>query len=382
MTDWFEARRIAWAAGVSLPAVEVDLGAALGRVLAEPLTALVELPPFDTAAMDGWAVCGAGPWRVVGQVLAGHPVELQLSGGEAVEIATGALVPSGADGVLPVEQGRCEDGRVFGAVPAGRHIRRAGEECAAGTVLLAAGTVLTPAALGLAAAVGHDRLTVHARPRVACFVTGDELLLTGRPGNGRVRDAVGPLLPGAVAAAGGELITVRHLSDEPAVLRDALAGAEADVVVTTGASSVGRADFLPAALHDLGATLLVDGVDVRPGHPQVLARLDDGRLVVGLPGNPLAALSGIVTLLVPLLAGLAGRPLPALGQLRLAEEAPAVASGVRLLPVSLDGGVARLTGHGGSAMLRGAALADGFAVLPAGGEQPAGQRVEVVPLPR
>ena len=379
VTDWHEARRIACSAGVSPAAEEVGLDAALGRVLASALTAQVALPPFDTAAMDGWAVRGAGPWRVVSQVLAGHPVELQLTAGEAVEIATGALVPAGTDSVLPVEQGSCVDGVVTGSAEAGRHVRRAGEECAAGTVLLPAGCPLTPAGLGLAAAVGHDTVAVQVRPRIACLVTGDELLRSGLPGAGRVRDAVGPLLPGAVAAAGGELVSLDHLGDDPVRLQRALAAADADVVVTSGASSVGRADFLPQALHALGAELLVDGVAVRPGHPQVLARLADGRLVVGLPGNPLAALSGIVTLLVPLLSG---RSLPALGQARLTQSAPALASDVRLLPVVVEAGLARQTGHGGSAMLRGAALADGFAVVPPGADLSAGDPVEVVPLPR
>lgn len=378
--DWPTARAIAHRAAAALAVVEVPLVDAGGCALAEQLWSLTALPSFDTAAMDGWAVRGAGPWRVVGRVLAGSRAAAPLTKGRAVEVATGAQVPAGADSVLPYESGVLLGDELTGGVEPGRHIRRTGEECAARTVILPAGAVLTPIALGLAASVGHDVLRVHPLPRVHALVTGDELMRSGLPGDGRVRDAVGPLLPGSVTSYGGVLVGLDHLGDDPELLRKAITDADADVIVTTGASSVGRADFLPRALHELGAELLVDGVRVRPGHPQVLARLDDGRLVVGLPGNPLAAVAGMVTVLAPALAGLAGRGVPGLGSARLIEPVAAAAV-TRLVPVAVRDGLARPTGMGGAAMLRGAAAADAFAVVPPQSDLAAGDRVDLAPLP-
>jgi molybdopterin molybdotransferase len=241
--------------------------------------------------------------------------------------------------------------------------------------------VLSPAALGLLAAVGHDRTRVHPRPRVHALVTGNELVRSGLPGNGQVRDAVGPLLPGVVASYGGELVALDHLGDDPELLRKAIDDADADVVVTTGASSVGRADFLPTVLREMGARLLVAGVRVKPGHPQQLAELADGRLLVGLPGNPLAALAGAATVLAPVLAGLAGRSAPRTSTARLVDALPAVPAATRLVPVAVRDALARPTGHAGAAMLRGAAVADAFAVVPPGTHLSSGDAVELLALP-
>lgn len=378
LTSWDEARRVAWAAATPLPAVEVALGDALGRALAEPLWALAPLPAFDTAAMDGWAVRGRGPWRVGGRTLAGEPPPPPLLDGQAREVATGAAVPPACEGVVPAEAGVLLGPELTAEPPHGRHVRRAGEECAPRTAVLAAGSVLRPAALGLAAALGHDVLRVRPLPRVVALITGDELLGAGLPGDGRVRDAVGPLLPGAVAALGGHLTGLARLGDVRAALVAELAAADADLVLTSGASSRGPADHLVDALSELGAQVLLDGVDVRPGAPQTLARLPGGRLLVGLPGNPLAALAALVTCVAPAVAGLAGRPLPELACARLTEAVPGGRS-TRLVPVRVSRGLARPTGHGGAAMLRGAATADAFAVVD--GDRAAGAQVRLVPLP-
>lgn len=379
-TSWHEARAIAHAAASPLPAVRVGLDHAAGHVLAEDLRALVALPPFDASAMDGWAVCGDGPWRVVGEVLAGDVAFGQLRDGEAVVTATGAAVPLGTTSVLPLEQGQVAAASsdphtgdlLTGATERGRHVRAAGEEAAAGEVLLAHGIVLPPAALGLAAAAGHDSVLVHPRATVRAVVTGSELVDHGLPSGGRIRDAVGPLLRAAVPG----LLAVDVLPDDRDRLRAALTGA--DVVLVSGSSSAGPADHLATVLRELDADVLVDGVDVRPGHPQLLARLPDGTWVVGLPGNPLAALVALVTVAEPLLAALAGRPLPELGEATWRGE-PSTAATTRLVPVTLTGGDAHPTGHAGSAMLRGAAVADHLAVVPPGCA--AGQPVEVVALP-
>lgn len=381
VTSWSQARAAAYAAAEPLASVDLPLSEALGCVLAGPLWSLTPLPPFDTAAMDGWAVRGPGPWRVTGRVLAGQPVTAALAAGTAVEIATGAQVPGRTDGVLAYEEGATVGANVTGPAPRGRHVRRTGEECPARTALLPAGATLTPAALGLAAAVGHDALRVQPLPRVAALVTGDELLTAGLPGDGRVRDAVGLVLPGSVDGCGGRLVALEHLGDDSALLRTAIEDADADVLVTTGASSVGHADFLPGVLRELGAELIVDGVAVKPGHPQVLARLRDGRLLVGLPGNPLAALAGIVTMLAPVLAGLAGRRAPVTSRARCTQALAADPRSVQLVPARRRGELVLPTGHGGAAMLRGVAVADAFAVVQPGTDVDAGGEVQVVPLP-
>ncbi|MEX2289050.1 MAG: molybdopterin molybdotransferase MoeA [Mycobacteriales bacterium] len=387
--SWNDARRHAFEAGPVLPAVRRPLEACAGTALAAPLVALSPLPPLDTSAMDGFAVAGDGPWRVVGEVLAGERSADRLRSGTAVAVGTGAAVPPGTTAVLQVELAELRRDvprgdvpradMLHGVVAPGRHIRRAGEECRQGEALLPAGAAVTAAVLGLAAACGHDTLEVRPRPRVVGLVTGDELLLDGRPRNGRVRDALGLQLPLLVAAHGGELVGRSHLRDDRALLRDAVSTADAEVVVTTGASSVGPADHLRGVVQDLGARLLVDGVACRPGHPQLLARLSDGRFVVGLPGNPLAALVATLTVLAPLLAGLGGRTLVRRAAV-LDEAVPAAEAGTRLVPVRLEGLCARPVPHAGAGMLRGAALADALAVVPPGADLPAGAEVEVLPL--
>ncbi|MFB7588612.1 molybdopterin molybdotransferase MoeA [Streptomyces sp. NPDC056169] len=412
---WEQARaRARDSAGQPLPVVTRDLDAALGHALAGPLTALTDLPPFDTSAMDGWAVAGPGPWRLRdGQVLAGGQPP-PLRDGTAVAIATGARLPAGASAVLRREHGeigagdgmlhdcsRGGSGPVPGpdpapgpvAVPAPgpaplsprRDVRAQGQECRVGDVLLPAGAVVTPGVVGLAAAAGYDRLAVHRRPRVELLVLGDELLESGPPRDGRVRDALGPLLPPWLARHGADVAGRRLVADDAVRLRDALRDSTADVVVTTGSTAAGPVDHLHAALGALGARLLVDSVAVRPGHPMLLAELPpspDGRprLLVGLPGNPLAAVAGTVTLAVPLLRRLGGHADPEPHRATAAAALPGHPHDTRLLPV-------RRVAHGvvplpfdGPAMLRGLAVADGLAVVPPGGV-PAGSDVEVLEVP-
>ncbi|GAA4045371.1 molybdopterin molybdotransferase MoeA [Nonomuraea soli] len=417
--SWAEAREAAVAAGAALTpvAVEVPLAEAYGCRLAAPLRALVALPGVDVAAMDGYAVAGEGPWRVAGHVLAGgEPYQRPLPPGACVEIATGAPVPRGADRVVPYEhtsrgenthdqdepahdrrdQGEDPRGRPFlGAVVGERepsrrpHIRRRGEDVERGAVVLGAGAEVTPVVLALAAGLGHDTLPVRPRPNVAVLVTGDEVVHEGLPRHGRVRDAIGPFLPGLVEWAGGRVSGRLRLPDGREALARALTGwavrgegrwapKEADVLVVCGASSKGPADHLRAVLAELGAEVLVDGVAVRPGHPQLLARLPGagpgaGPFVVGLPGNPFAALGAAMTLLVPLLRG-PSRQLSA-----LAGPVRAHARDTRLVPVRRTGRGAVPIGHDGPASLWGAALADALAVVPPGWD---GEQAELLELPR
>ncbi|UFQ16947.1 MULTISPECIES: molybdopterin molybdotransferase MoeA [Streptomyces] len=371
--------------------VSVPLDQALGLTLAAPLTALTDLPSFDTSAMDGWAVAGPGPWAVRAEgVLAGHDLPVALADGEAVGIATGARIPRDATAVLRAEHGRIDDkGRLLALreVVPGQDIRPRGQECRSGDHLLPAGSLVTPAVLGLAAAAGYDTLGVVRRPRAEVLVLGDELLAEGPPREGLIRDALGPMLPPWLRALGAEVTSVRRLGDDAEALHQALTSSTADLIVTTGGTAAGPVDHVHPTLHRLGAELLVDGVAVRPGHPMLLARLRPGRYLVGLPGNPLAAVSGLLTLAEPLLRTLIGRAAGSGGGAVEAAYTAPVRDDVqghphdtRLVPVTLRAEHAVPLRFNGPAMLRGIAAADGLAVVPPGGARK-GQELEILDLP-
>ncbi|MFE0455623.1 molybdopterin molybdotransferase MoeA [Streptomyces sp. NPDC058914] len=387
-TPWAEARAVAGRAARSLAArrtpVSVTLGDALGLVLAAPLTALTDLPSFDTSAMDGWAVAGPGPWDVRDEgVLAGHAEPTPLTDGEAVRIATGARIPPDTTAVLRSEHGRTDEkGRLHPTrdVQHGQDIRPRGQECRSGDQLLPTGAVVTPAVLGLAAAAGYDTLAAVPRPRVEVLVLGDELLTEGRPHDGLIRDALGPMLPPWLRALGAEVGALRWLGDDAEALHQALKTSAADLIVTTGGTAAGPVDHVHPTLRRIGAELLVDGVQVRPGHPMLLARLRDEQHLVGLPGNPLAAVSGLLTLAEPLLRTLAARPAPEPYTLPLRNAAHGHPYDTRLIPVVLRGDHAVPLHYNGPAMLRGIAAADALAVVPPGGTA-AGEEAELLDLP-
>jgi molybdopterin molybdotransferase len=257
-------------------------------------------------------------------------------------------------------------------------VRLAGEECAAGEVLLPANVIVHPPVLGLAASLGLDCLSVIPKPRAIVLVTGDELVSHGRSGTGRVRDAIGPMLPGLLERAGAEALPADRLPDSRSLLIEELGATDADLILVSGSSASGPADHLRAALEALDAELLVDGVACRPGHPQALARLEDGRLVVGLPGNPFAALAAFLTLAVAAIAGLRREPLPALLTAPLVGGLDRHPTSTRLVPVRIRSQGAEPVGHSGSAMLRGAAGADALAIIGPG--QAVATTARLVPL--
>lgn len=392
---WEEARSRAYAVGLAaaLPAVDRPLADADGHTLAEALTTRTDLPAFPTASVDGWAVRGDGPWRVVGRVLAGQSPPPLTDDGTTTEIATGAMVPEGTTAILRIEEStRTADGRVQGTPRPAPEWRNPGEEAYAGEELLPAGTPVDPAVIGLAASCGRDRLRVRRLPRAALLVFGDELLTSGPPGAGRVRDALGPAVPAWLRRYGCQVRpadvigpVADTLPAHVAAVRGALA--TADVVCTTGGTMRGPVDHLHPTLAALGADYVVNTVAVRPGFPMLLARLvgDDGRVrfVAGLPGNPQSAIVALVSLVAPLLAGLAGRPMPVLPQAVLAEPIPGRGDYTHLALVRWDraAGTLHPLRHVGSAMLRGLAGADGFALIRPGTSGEAGARVPVVPLP-
>ncbi|RPK94145.1 molybdopterin molybdotransferase MoeA [Streptomyces sp. ADI98-10] len=417
--SWGRARAVAARAGRGGPlaAIRLPLDRALGHVLAEALGALADLPSFDTSAMDGWAVAGPGPWAFEAGtgLLAGRGPATPLPDGTAVRIATGARVPPDTTAVIRSEHAHADgDKGLLHArrpVVTGQDIRPRGQECRSGEQLVPAGTVVTPAVLGLAAAAGYDALPVVPRPRVDILVLGDELLAAGLPHDGLIRDALGPMLGPWLRALGAEVSGPVRLGDDAGALRDALACSDADLIVTTGGTASGPVDHVHPVLDALGAELLVDGVAVRPGHPMLLARLPasgqqqgqqerqpegraegrpggqpDGPYLVGLPGNPLAAVSGLLTLAEPLLAGLAGRPAQDPYRALVHAEVHGHPHDTRLVPVVHRAGRAGGRDHvaplryNGPAMLRGIAAADGLAVVPPGGVR-SGTEVEILDLP-
>lgn len=398
-TAWPDAVAAAWRAGraVAPPPVRVPLAEADGRGLAEPIVARTDLPAFPTSSVDGWAVRGPGPWRIVGRVLAGggEPPALTVDG-ECVEIATGAVVPAGTTAIVRVENStRDGDGRVAGTPRERPEWRMPGEEARAGEELIPAGAAVTPGVIGLAASCGYDELAVAAPPRTAVLVFGDELLSAGLPGAGRVRDALGPQLPAWLRRLGASVDTPvgPPIGDTLRAHVDTIAAAldkGADLICTTGGTMRGPVDHLHPALAELSAEYIVDAVAVRPGYPMLLARLPapDGRtaLLAGLPGNPQSAVVGLLTLVAPALAGWFQRPAPSLAaapRVRLGAPIPGRGGDTHLALVRRDpaDGLAYPLPHAGSAMLRGLAAAIGFAVIAPGTRAEAGAEVPLLPLP-
>ncbi|MDO5617831.1 molybdopterin molybdotransferase MoeA [Kocuria sp.] len=425
---WETARTTAHAAAAPLPEQWLPLSETIGETLAQDVTAQVPLPHYSSSAMDGWAVNGPGPWtvlvpepeeddpRLTWARTGNEPVERVTSVGpdQATAIVTGGLVPEGATAVLRSEWGTEFDGQLVlnddaapGAPQPGQHIRPAGEEASVGDVLLSAGVRLNPAHVAFAAVTGQDMLPVRRRPRVTLLLTGDEVDEAGLPEPGRVRDAFGPQLPQFVHLLGGQVDAVHRLGDDLEVLTERLTVAEtgadsvldsrAQLIITTGGTGGSSVDHLRTALADSGAHLIVDELALRPGHPAVLARMpDDGPFVLGLPGNPLAAMTALMLLGAPLLAAFGGAGLPPTVEVSLTRPVDAFKS-VRLLPglaatsaATLDSNAypwarssrpsAAPLAHAGANMMRGFSQANVLLVIPQEGVSEGGTAV-AVPLP-
>ena len=381
-TSWWAARERASAAVSAGTRESVELVYAVGRTLASDVQALVDLPGFPTAAMDGWVVAGNGPWEIVGTIDTGFPSDRAVADGQAMRIATGGFIPPGASAVIPWEVAQARDGVLTGPIPEKSHIRPQGEECSRGDQLARRGDVLNPALAGALAAAGIDQVEVFIAPRITVLVLGDEVIPAGTPGPGQVRDALGVQLPGWISALGGSCVEVQAVADDERALSAALGTAvdTSDVVVATGGTARGHRDFLRSALHDLSAQFVVDGVEVRPGHPMMLASVR-GTPIVGLPGNPLSALVAVVTLVAPIMDSWLGRGGRELPRVLMAESiAPSRKELTRLMVGRRELGGFRQVTHVSSAMLRGIAHADGWAVVPAAGVE-AGEAVPWIPLP-
>lgn len=333
MLDLAQARAQLLAMARPLPVEQVPLVEAAGRPLAAPVTARRSQPAAPLSAMDGYAVRAAeapGPWRLAFEQPAGAPPPPVLRSGEAARIFTGAIVPDGADAILVQEEAATEGdklrARPGAQLASGQHIRPAGQEFAPGTPLLDLGEPLAPAAIGLAAAMGHATLPVHRRPHLTLLATGDELVPAGDPlpHIGATPDSARPMLT-ALLARRARLDDLGIVPDRPHAVAEAIArAAEADVLVTIGGASVGAYDLVRPALLAAGGTIDAWKVAIRPGKPLVIGRLG-ATLVLGLPGNPASAYVTALLFLLPLLRALVGhaRPVPPETPARLAVALPA-----------------------------------------------------------
>jgi molybdopterin molybdotransferase len=294
-----------------LAAESVAIGDATGRVLAEDARAAVDLPPFDSSAMDGFAVRAAdtpGRLRVVGQSAAGSPSPHALAASEAIAISTGGVVPEGADAVVPVERTTRAGADVdVEPVAEGENKRARGGDVRAGETVVAAGTRLGPPQAGALAAVGAAEVRCARRPRAVVLATGSELRAPGaRLEPGQIYESNTVLLRAQLESAGAQVVVLPPVADDADATRAALAaGLEADVLITSGGVSVGEHDLVRGALADLGVEEVFWRVAVRPGKPVAFATRG-ATLVFGLPGNPVSALVGFELFVRPAVLALQG----------------------------------------------------------------------------
>ncbi len=384
----------------------VPLSEAVGRVLAEPVAADLDVPPFPKSLRDGYALRasdvarGITRFRVVGELLAGMTYEGTVGEGEAVRIMTGAPMPPGTDTVVMVEDtveetdGKGSVVRLVRRPSASSHVMKRGATIVAGEIVLRPGTMLGPAQIGLLAEVGHAEPLVYPRPRAAILSTGDELVEADRrPGPGQIRNSNGPMLAAAVTRYGAIVAFAEHVSDDLQPLREAVAHAltVADCVLLTGGVSMGSRDLVPQVLEDLGVRKVFHRVRMKPGKPLWFGfkEQDSDRTVpvFGLPGNPVSTMVCFTIYVRPALRRLAGQPavpvrlLPAqlVAEWRIGTDRPT------FWPATL-----RFTERGmeaeplpwqGSPDLRTLAAADGFVFVPEGDHAFApGDSVQVVVL--
>jgi molybdopterin molybdotransferase len=379
----------------ALGAEAVPLSRCAGRVLAEPVAAGHDVPPFDRAAMDGYALRGEETFgsggfcpalfRVVGAARPGRAFAGTVGTGEAVQIVTGAPLPAGADTVVKVEATRLQGEHallVFEPTPRGRHVGRRGEDLRAGTPVFEAGRVLRPQDTGVLSALARGEVMVVGRPRLAIIVTGDELLPIGTaPSDYRIADMNSVMLAALVERDGGEPRILGPLADDREAIKAAIAGsaASADAVLVSGGSSTGPEDYAPGLVAELGE-LFAHGVGLRPASPSGLGFLG-GVPVVLLPGNPVSCLCAYDFFAGRVVRRLGARPAAwpyrsidcplgcklasALGRVDYARVRLA---GERVEPLAISG----------ASILSSTTRADGFVVVPADCEgYPAGATVRV-----
>jgi molybdopterin molybdotransferase len=370
----------------------VRVQSASGRVLARTVIATSDIPPFARAVMDGFAVVAADTstatretparLRVVESIFTGNVPRQPVSAGECAAIATGAPMPEGADAVVMVEH-TALDGEhvaVFLAAKPRQHVGRAGGDVVAGETALVEGTLLSPARLAVAAALGLTDLEVFERPRVAILCTGDEIVAPGdRLGPGQIFDSNTTALSAAVEAHGGEAVPQPRTRDDRDELTRAFRSAtREDLVLFCGGSSVGERDYSLEILASLG-TVHFEGLQLKPGKPTIFATVN-GVPVFGLPGNPVSCLTNMYLFVAPMLRRMARLPPPLqrVVSAQLAEEVTSPAGRHQIYPVRLDGDLA-VPVFKSSGEITSLARADGFFEIRADVERvEAGTAVDVV----
>jgi len=376
-----------------LEAESLTLEQAVGRVLLEEVRATVDLPPFPSSAMDGYAVRAAdtpGTLPVVEHIAAGRPAARALRPGEAMGIATGGVVPDGADAVVPIESVVKKDNniQVDVAVAMGAHVRAIGGDVRTGAAILGEGVHLGPPQLGAAAAAGVATLRCARRPRAAVLSTGTELRRPGEPlGLGQIYESNSTMLAAALVGAGAEVETLEPVADDAEAHRRALErGLKGDILVTSGGVSVGPHDLVRSIERELGVEEVFWRVAVKPGKP-VAFGVRGRTLVFGLPGNPVSALVGFELFVRPALRALQGVAEPglrfALGRLgssrpRNVSRDELVRAGTRTERGEIV--VEPLQGQESHMIVR-AAVADALLLVPRGeGELQPGERVRYLPI--
>lgn len=377
----------------------VELLEALDRILAEDITAPEPIPPWDNAAMDGYAIRaeetrGAGPeqpvlLKVVGTVGAGQIFDGTLEKEQAIRIMTGAPMPRGADAVIRQEdtQTSGQDVSVLRDVRPGQNVRYAGEDVKAGEQVLRTGTVCRPGVIGLLAAIGRGRVAAYHRPRVGILATGDELLRWDEaPSPGKIHNSNSYALAAQVQQAGGVPVLLGPVADARELLVERLReGIRLDLLLTTGGVSVGEYDLVVEALKELGADIRVRKVHMRPGKPFTFALLEH-KPICALPGNPISCMVTFELFVRPALRKMQGSRslLPTEITAAAAQSIPNKdrrPAYLRVVLTRTDAGLtACLTGDQGSAMLHSMAHADGLAVIPGETEIPVGSQVRVLLL--
>ena len=420
--EWDEARRIAHAIPETLPNMWLQLKDTMGEILAEPISALMPVPHYASASMDGWAISGEGPWIIRTPqpaetderlLLTLPPDErilpvVELAPDEATHVSVGSAVPVGTDLVLPSERGRVlrpdgearsgdsregdmlEDTTPGAGLMESQGVRALGEELSPGEILLRTGCHLNPAHIGLAASAGHDMLPVLRRPRLTVLLGFAHVVADGIPGPGEVRDVLGPQLPAVLHQLGANVDQVRQVPGGAEGMHSALteapsgAGslldARAEIVVTTGGTGHGEDDHVRAALTELDAHLILDGLAQEPAHGVIVAKLpNDGPVVLALPGSPLSALTGLLTVGHALLTGATGEQLPPVRRVTAGQSMEGDGR-IHIIPAYFQAGRVLPEPTVGPTMLSGLAHADVLMVVPREGMRP-GQDVEVLALP-
>jgi molybdopterin molybdotransferase len=375
-----EAKALLMESASPLERVErISVRDAADRVLAAPAISTIDVPPFDRAAMDGYAVVaedtfGTGRYdakvlRCVEQVHTGAVASRTLARGECIEIATGAPVPEGADAVVMVEETEKSgpaDVRVFTPVYPWQHVGRRGSDIAAGQTVLPAGIALNPSRVGVLAAIGLVDIDVYAKPRVAILSTGNEIVEPGQPLQpGQIYDINRFTLASIIHAHGGVAMNGATVPDNlPDLLKAIESAAAADIIIFSGGSSVGERDLIMDALQQAG-DVIFHGIAVKPGKPTILGRVA-GKPVLGMPGNPTSCLSNAYLLIVPLLRRIARLPeyVPHTVRVPLARRVVSTTGRHQFYTVRITGGSAE-PAFKGSGDITSMAHADGYIEIPA-----------------